>query len=88
MYKTDDTILIFFRRYITHIANLQLFVNMGIEVTAVHRVLSFTQAAWLSPYIEFCSMKRAAAVSDFGRNYFKLLINALFGEFETVFLFI
>jgi hypothetical protein len=54
---------------------------MGVKVTAVHRVLSFTQEAWLDCYVEFCSNKRAAALSDFGRSYFKLLINALFGEF-------
>ena len=69
------------RKYITHIANLQLFMELGIQLKAVHRVLSFKQSPWLSSYIEFCSKKRSESMDSFGRNFWKLMINSLFGEY-------
>lgn len=69
------------RKYITHIANLQLFLELGIELKAVHRALSFKQSSWLYSYIDFCTNKRRAALSDFEKNFWKLMINALFGMY-------
>jgi len=42
-------------KYVTHYRNLQLYVRHGLVVTKVHRILSFTQRAWLKPWIELCN---------------------------------
>ena len=66
--------------YIVHIKNLQLYLDLGMELGTVHQVLSFKQKAWLKPYIDFNTEKRKAALSDFEKDFFKLLINAIFGK--------
>ena len=67
-------------RYRIHIKNLQLYLKLGMELGTIHKVLSFTQKAWLEPYIRFNTEKRRAAVSDFEKDFFKLLINSIFGK--------
>lgn len=67
-------------KYICHIQNLKLFLELGIELKALHRVLSFNQSPWLYDYIEFNSNQRSKAVSDVEKDFFKLLINSLFGK--------
>ena len=67
-------------RYIVHIKNLQLYLSLGLELGTIHSVLSFTQKAWLEPYILFNTEKRKAAMSSFEKDFFKLLINSIFGK--------
>lgn len=67
-------------KYICHVQNLKLYLELGIELKKVHRVLSFKQSSWLFAYIEFNSNERAKAVSDVEKDFFKLLINSLFGK--------
>ena len=45
----------------------------------VHRVIKFNQNAWLKPYwYEHRSKKKAK--TDFGKDFFKLMHNAVFGK--------
>lgn len=55
-----------------HYRNLQTFLELGLELTRVHRVLGFKQAAYLRPYIELCTALRQASKSDFGKRLYKL----------------
>ena len=67
-------------KYLIHIKNLQLYLALGMKLTKIHRVLTFTQKAWLKPYILFNTQKRRDALSDFEKDFFKLLINSIFGK--------
>lgn len=67
-------------RYVTHLKNLTQCLRHGLKLTKIHRVLEFTEEAWLRPYIELNTRLRAAALTEFERNFFKLLINAIFGK--------
>ena len=67
-------------RYKCHISALQLFLSLGCILVKVHRVLEFTHAEWLSPYIWHNTIKRQQSQSDFSRKYFKLMNNAFFGK--------
>ena len=67
------------RNYICHIANLQFYLKLGCQLKAVHKVLSFNQSAYLFDYIEFNTQQRMKAMSDFEKDFFKLMINSLFG---------
>ena len=67
-------------KYVTYYRNLQFYVNHGLIVTKIHRILSFEQRAWLKPWIDHCTMKRMTAQSDFESDLAKLQANATFGK--------
>ena len=68
------------QKYVVHYRALQLYVKLGVKLTAIHRVLEFAQAPWLKPYIDFNTTQRATASSAFLKNLFKLMNNAIFGK--------
>jgi hypothetical protein len=67
-------------KYILHYRNLKLYVSLGMICTNIHRVLSFSQKAWMKPWIDFNTKKRQNAKNDFEKDFFKLGINSTFGK--------
>ena len=68
------------KNYIVHYRNLKLYLEMGMCITKIHRVLEFSQSAWLKPYIEFNTCCQTRATSNFEKDYFKLMSNVFFGK--------
>ena len=67
-------------KYVLHYQNLQLYLKQGLVLDKIHRVLHFEQEAWMKPYISFNTEMRKQATSDFEKDLFKLLNNAVFGK--------
>ena len=67
-------------RYVVHYRNLKLYTKLGLEVTAVHRVLGFRQEAWMESYISLNTELRRRSCTDFHKDLFKLMNNAVFGK--------
>ena len=66
--------------YIVHSRNLALYLRLGMKLKKVKRAIRFKQAAWLRSYIDLMTAKRQLARSIFEKNFYKLLINSIYGK--------
>ena len=48
-------------KYVVHECNLKLYLQLGLVVTKVHRVLAFEQSTCLKAYIDFNTRQRSLA---------------------------
>ena len=68
------------KNYVLHYITLKLYVELGLKVTKVNRVLRFKQAKWLKPYIEVNTQKRKQATNKCDQDFYKLMSNSVYGK--------
>ena len=68
------------KSYVVHIRSLKQALNHGLILKKVHRVIQFNQKAWLRTYIDMNTELRKQAKTDFEKDLFKLMNNAVFGK--------
>ena len=56
------------KKYVIHHEALKL--ELGLEVTNVHRGITFYESAWLKPYIDLKTQLRTKATDNFEKNFF------------------
>ena len=68
------------KNYLIPYRMLKFYVRHDMKANKVHSVISFKQNKWLEKYIDFNTQKRNQAVSDFEKDFYKLLNNAFYGK--------
>ena len=68
------------KKYVVHYLNLKFYLQHGMVLKKVHRVIGFRQGQWLAPYIQKNQDLRAAAHNEFEKDFFKLMNNAVYGK--------
>jgi hypothetical protein len=69
------------KKYVTHYRNLKFYLDQGMILKKIHRVVSFNQSAWLKPFIDFNTKQRSIAQYDYQKLFWKTLSNCVFGKF-------
>ena len=66
--------------YLIHYRMLKFYVGHGWVLEKIHEKISFKQSKWLGKYISFNTQKRNRAKNDFEKDFFKILVNSVFGK--------
>ena len=65
------------KNYVVHIRSLKQALNHELILKKVHRVIQFNQEAWLKPYIDMNTKLTKQGKTDFEKDFFKLMNNAV-----------
>ena len=68
------------KNYTVHYITLKLYVDLGLKVSKVHRVLQFKQEKWLEPYISLNTRMRTQSKNKFEESFYKLMNNSCYGK--------
>lgn len=76
-YKDCKLMCTYFDRqnYVLHGRNLKLYIELGLKLLKIHRVLKFRQESFIAPYIEETTRQRQLASTKFDIDLFKKLVN-------------
>ena len=76
-YKDSKLVTSFHDRtnYVVHAKILKLYIDLGLKITKIHRVIEFRQEAFIAPYIEMCTKARQASTNLFDISQYKKMVN-------------
>ena len=70
-------------KYVLRSRNLlQLYLELGVKLTKIHRMLQVNESPWLAKYIAFNTAMRSKAKHDFRKkkDFYKFSNNAILGK--------
>lgn len=67
-------------KYVIHSILLEEVMRLGCKVTALYKILRFSQRRWIQSYVHGCLDRRAKSSNEWEKAYWKLMVNAVFGK--------
>lgn len=58
-------------KYVIHAKNLRLYLDLGMKLKKIHRVIIFKQEAFIAPFIDKCTKARSVSKTKFAMDLFK-----------------
>ena len=68
------------KNYVVHGANLALYLQLGMKLKKVHRVVIFKQKPFMKKFIDCITNLRQKSKTLFEKNTMKLIVNSNFGK--------
>ncbi len=68
------------RKYVLHHENLKMYLRMGLELTKIPRGITFEESCFMKSYIDLNTNMRSKGTTDFEKDFYKLMNNAVFGK--------
>ncbi len=68
------------KNYILDYHLLRKYLELGMKLVRIHRVLQYKQSPWLKKFVMFNAHQRQRAESAFEKDIFKLINNSLFAK--------
>jgi hypothetical protein len=68
------------KKYVVHVRNLKLYMDLGMKLVKIHRAVTFSQSKWLADYIAYNTKMRSVSKNAFEKNFFKLMNNSIYGK--------
>ena len=60
-------------KHVMHFKNLKHYLDLGLRIKMIKRVISFKKEPWLKKYIELNTKLRAIAKNEFEREFFRVM---------------
>ena len=68
------------KKIVLHGLNLQLWLELGMTLEKVYRVIKFRQEPSMKKWVDFCTSQRSKSRNSFEKDYWKLIVNSVFGK--------
>ena len=68
------------KEYVLYIRALDQALKHGLKLKKVNRVIEFRQSKWMKAYIMLNTRLRKDAKNEFGKDFFQLMNNSVFGK--------
>ena len=67
-------------KYVIHYRTFKLYLSLGMKMIGVPKILKLKESDWLEKYIDLNTGKRKNAVNSYGKDFFKLMNNSIYGK--------
>jgi len=68
------------KHYVLHFKNLKLYLQLGLKLKKIHKVIRFRQKNFIAPFIEKCTLLRQMSKTKFEQDQFKKVANCVYGK--------
>ena len=66
--------------YVLFYLTLKLYIELGLKITKLIKVLKFRQGRWMEHFVDLNTRLRMSARNKFEENFYKLIVNSAFGK--------